>query len=260
VPFRVHQDLVVTTQMLVEPADEVLLLPATTRYEMPGGGTETSTERRILFSPEIRGRRIGEARPEWEVLLDVGAKARPERAAALLNGDMKGTPGVRREIAKAQPLYAGIETLAKKGDAIQWGGPRLGEDGSFATPDGKAHFSPVAPSERALPDGAFFVSTRRGRQFNSMVHADVDPLTGARRDDVLLAPEDARRLGIKDGDRIRLSRNGVSLEGRAKTAPIRPGNLQVHWPEGNALIAKSDRDPEAGVPDYNAVVRVEKIS
>jgi anaerobic selenocysteine-containing dehydrogenase len=194
------------------------------------------------------------------VLLDVGAKARPERAAALLNGDMKGTPGVRREIAKAQPLYAGIETLAKKGDAIQWGGPRLGEDGSFATPDGKAHFSPVAPSERALPDGAFFVSTRRGRQFNSMVHADVDPLTGARRDDVLLAPEDARRLGIKDGDRIRLSRNGVSLEGRAKTAPIRPGNLQVHWPEGNALIAKSDRDPEAGVPDYNAVVRVEKIS
>jgi molybdopterin-dependent oxidoreductase alpha subunit len=259
VPFRVHQDLVVTTQMLVEPADEVLLLPATTRYEMPGGGTETSTERRILFSPEIRGRRIGEARPEWEVLLEVAAKARPERAAALLNADMKGTPGVRREIAKAQPLYAGIETLAKKGDAIQWGGPRLGEDGRCATPDGRARFSPVAPPERALPDGAFFVSTRRGKQFNSMVHADTDPLTGARRDDVLLAPEDARRLGIADGDRIRLSRNGVSLVGRAKTAPIRPGNLQIHWPEGNALVARSDRDPEAGVPDYNAVVRVEKI-
>ena len=51
--------------MLVEGAGDVLLLPATTRYESPGGGTETSTERRIIFSPEIPGRRIGSARPEW---------------------------------------------------------------------------------------------------------------------------------------------------------------------------------------------------
>jgi predicted molibdopterin-dependent oxidoreductase YjgC len=68
VPVRVHQDIVVTHSMLVEPSDTVVLLPATTRYEQPGGGTETSTERRILFSPEIPGRRIAEARPEWEVL------------------------------------------------------------------------------------------------------------------------------------------------------------------------------------------------
>ncbi|MBZ0254188.1 MAG: molybdopterin-dependent oxidoreductase, partial [Candidatus Methylomirabilis sp.] len=62
IPLRIHQDIVVTTQMLAEPAETVLLLPAMTRYEQPGGGTETSTERRIYFSPEIPGRRIGEAR------------------------------------------------------------------------------------------------------------------------------------------------------------------------------------------------------
>src|SRR5262249_5900140 len=51
--LRVHQDIYLTTQMLVDPADTVVLLPAQTRYEQRGGGTETSTERRIIFSPEI---------------------------------------------------------------------------------------------------------------------------------------------------------------------------------------------------------------
>jgi anaerobic selenocysteine-containing dehydrogenase len=47
--LRIHQDLVLSSAMLVDPSDAVLLLPATTRYESPGGGTETSTERRIIF-------------------------------------------------------------------------------------------------------------------------------------------------------------------------------------------------------------------
>src|SRR6516164_4062968 len=69
--LRVHQDIVLSSQMLIEPADTVVLLPATTRYEIPGGVTETSTERRVIFSPEIPGPRIGEARSEWEVFLEV---------------------------------------------------------------------------------------------------------------------------------------------------------------------------------------------
>ncbi len=63
--LRIHQDIVLSTSMLVEGDGDVLILPATTRYESPGGGTETSTERRIIFSPEIPGRRIGSAKPEW---------------------------------------------------------------------------------------------------------------------------------------------------------------------------------------------------
>src|SRR6266550_8090492 len=48
--LRVHQDILVSPQMLIE-GDEVLLLPAMTRYEQPGGGTETTTERRVVLSP-----------------------------------------------------------------------------------------------------------------------------------------------------------------------------------------------------------------
>lgn len=68
IPLRVHMDITLSNQMLVDPAETVILLPAMTRYEIPGGVTETSTERRVIFSPEIRGRRIGEARLEWEVM------------------------------------------------------------------------------------------------------------------------------------------------------------------------------------------------
>ena len=47
-------------------ADDVVLLPVATRYEQEGGGTETTTERRIVFSPEIP-RRVAEARSEWRL-------------------------------------------------------------------------------------------------------------------------------------------------------------------------------------------------
>src|SRR5699024_6302975 len=151
---------VLSTSMLVDGAGDVLILPATTRYEAPGGGTETSTERRIIFSPEIPGRRIGSARPEWQVFAEVMRRARPERAH---QGGLEAAAAIRREIERAVPLYAGIGRLAGQGDAVQWGGPRLYADGRFATADGRAHFAPVALRSRALPADRFFVSTRRGK-------------------------------------------------------------------------------------------------
>ncbi len=35
------------------------------------------------------------------------------------------------------------------------------------------------------------------------------------------------------------------------------GTLQVHWPEGEALLDRARRDGQSGIPDYTAVVRVE---
>src|SRR5260221_10890407 len=72
--LRVHQDLVLSSQMLVEPDDTVILLPAKTRYEIPGGVTETSTERRVIFSPEIPGPRVEEARSEGGVFLEIARR------------------------------------------------------------------------------------------------------------------------------------------------------------------------------------------
>ncbi len=253
--LRIHQDIVLSSAMLVEPSDTVLLLPAVTRYETPGGVTETSTERRIIFSPEIPGRRIGSARPEWEVFGEVCARVRPQEAEKIR---FRSTAEIRVEIARAVPLYAGIENLGKAGDSIQWGGETLFADGRFATPDGKAHFAPVRLPSRRRQEGRFFVSTRRGKQFNSMVQRERDPLTGAARDDVLMSAADAGRLSLAEGTAIRLVSDSGDFRGRVKFAPIKPGNLEVHWPEGLSILSASAIDPESREPDYNALVRVEK--
>jgi predicted molibdopterin-dependent oxidoreductase YjgC len=255
VPVRIHQDIVLTTSMLVVPADTVLLLPATTRYESPGGGCETTTERRIVFSPEVPGRRIGSAKAEWEVFGEVAARVRPELAEQVR---FATSQAIREDIARAVPLYAGIEELGKQGDQMQWGGPHLYAEGRFATPDGRARFCAVPPQPRELAKDAFRVSTRRGKQFNSMVQRERDPLNGAARDDVLMAPEDAARLGLDEGSAIRLRSASGAYLGKVRLAPIRPGNLEVHWPEGNVLLAADARDPASGEPDYNAAVTLER--
>jgi molybdopterin-dependent oxidoreductase alpha subunit len=254
IPLRVHMDIVLSSQMLLDPADVVVLLPATTRYETPGGVTQTSTERRIIFSPEVPGRRIGQARPEWDVVLDLARRVRPDLADRLR---FDSTRHVRDEIARAVPMYDGIQHLERAGDQVQYGGPRLCEAWAFPTPDGKAHFSAVALPSLEVPAGMFLVATRRGKQFNSMVHARSDAITGAMRDCVLMSEVDARRLGIRDGAKVIL-RNAVGqLQGYANIAPVQPGTLQVHWPEGNVLVDRRKRSPLAGIPDYNAVARLD---
>jgi hypothetical protein len=49
------------------------------------------------------------------------------------------------------------------------------------------------------------------------------------------------------------------FRGQVYTAPVKPGNLQIHWSEGNVLLDRRKRSPEVGIPDYNAVVLLEKV-
>ncbi|SRR5579871_462834 len=252
VPLRVHQDIILTDQMLVE-GEEVILLPAQTRYEQEGGGTETSTERRVMFSPQIE-RQVGEARAEWKILLQVAAAAYPEKAGLLKCGTSQE---IREEIAKVVPLYEGIQKLAKTGDAFQYGGPHLCEGGRFQTPDQKARLKAVALPDMTRKPGEFELSTRRGKQFNSLIYAEIDPLNNAPRDAVLMNGEDAGELHLKQGDKVELVNGQGRLTCRVHLAPLAPGNLQVHWPEGNILIPRGLVDAGGGVPDYNARVVIE---
>lgn len=252
IKLRIHQDIVANPTMLVDPAETVVLLPARTRYEQRGGGTETSTERRVIYSPEIAGPRPGEARDEWEIPVLVARKADPERAAKAFA--WKDTQDIRDEIDRVCPSYKGIAQLQKKGDNFQYGGRRLLTD-SFLTPDGKGHFSAVELPEEKLPAGRFLLSTRRGKQFNSMVLAEKDPLTGAVRDAIFMSSEDAERLGLHNGDPLTLRNELGEMHGRVKIDRIKPGSLQAHWPEANVLIPAGRLDA-SGVPDYNASVEV----
>ncbi|HYL93617.1 MAG TPA: molybdopterin dinucleotide binding domain-containing protein, partial [Alphaproteobacteria bacterium] len=260
IKLRVHQDIVINPTMLVDPAETVVLLPTRTRYEQRSGGTETSTERRIIFSPQIPGGpNIPDARDEWEIPVMLAHKLDPQRASAIF--PWKDTQDIRNEIDRVCPAYRGIAQLTRKGDNFQYGGPRLLTD-SCLTPDGKAHFSVVDlpeedPSGGRISPGWFRLATRRGKQFNSMINAEFDPITGAHRSDVLMARVDAERLGLREGDPILLRNDLGEFGGRVKIDRVKPGSLQAHWPEINVLVPAGRLDP-SGVPDYNATVEVIK--
>ncbi|NUP03432.1 MAG: FdhF/YdeP family oxidoreductase [Nonomuraea sp.] len=254
--LRVHVDIVLSSQMLVPGEGDVLLLPAQTRYEMVGGVTETSTERRIIFSPEVEGPRVGEAWPEWKIFSELAARTRPEISDHVR---FTGTPQIRAEIEQVVPFYQGISGLRKFGDNVQYGGRHLFADGRFQTPDGLAVFSVVEPPALERPDGSFMVATRRGKQFNSMVHERLDGFNGAAREAVLMSPYDADRLGLPDGAPVELRSGERSYQGKVLRAPLMPGNLQIHWPEGNVLLDEARRSPQARIPDYNALVTVRPL-
>jgi anaerobic selenocysteine-containing dehydrogenase len=140
---------------------------------------------------------------------------------------------------------------------VQWGGERLceGPHGpQFATADAKARFTPVRPPS-PTPSNGLRLSTRRGKQFNTMVHAEVDPLTGAGRDSILISEADADRLGLAEGTPVLVRSRHGELRASVHRAPLRPGNVQVFYPEGNVLLPGGRRD-RSGVPDYNTTVEL----
>ena len=253
VPLRVHQDIVLTSQMFLE-GDDVILLPAATRYEQEGGGTSTTTERRIAFGPQVIDP-PGEARSEWRIFADLATRVRPSVASAF---DWVDNQTLRAEIARVVPMYAGIEMLRTTHDAVQYGGRHLCANGDFPLPDGRAVFTAVDVRPPNLPEGSFLLSTRRGKQFNSMVFAERDPLTGASRDAVYIDRRDAATIDVSHGDRVLIRSATGTMRGTAHVVDLPRRSLQVHWPEGNVLIDAGLNEDSSRIPDYNAIVTIEK--
>ena len=255
--IRVHQDIIFNTSTLVDAKEAVIVLPAKTRYEQEGGGTSTSTERMVYFSPEIKGNKneIEEARSEWKIYIDLAKRVKPETAHLV---EFKTGQDIRDEIAIANRDYDGIQHLKNQGDVFQWGGAWLCEGGICPTPDGKGQLIPVDIPDLGKKEGQFIVTSRRGKQFNSMVYKETDPFNGAGRYDVLMNAEDARKLSIAEGEGIVVYNGFGVFQGRAKFVNIASGNLEVHFPEGNFLLPRGRYEKFAGIPDYNITATVEK--
>ena len=130
--------------MLLDAGHAVVLLPGQTRYEQRSGGTSTSTERRIRFTPEIPGHTIGESKPDWEIPARLGRNSMP-------NGDrlfpFDNSQAIREEMSRVMPLYQGVEKLCKEGDHFQWGGPQIYREGFTAMPANRALFTPLDASK-----------------------------------------------------------------------------------------------------------------
>ena len=257
VPLRVHQDVMLSSQMLVD-GDDVILLPAATRYEQEGGGTETTTERRVAFSPEIP-RQVGEARSEWRIFAELAVAGPPRGRRSVRVADQPGPAGRDR---RRHPGLRGHRAAVgdRRLGPVGWAAPLRRRSVPDAVGPGPLHGARPADAStcprarsRSPPAGASS-STRWSSP-------TVDPLNGAGRDDVLIDEGDAARLGLGDGDRLRLRNDVGTFDGTARLVRLPSRTLQVHWPEGNVLLPSGPehREPGSQVPDYNAVVWVEPL-
>ena len=225
---RAHGHRALDARCWSSPPTTVLLLPAATRYEVPGGVTETSTERRVILSPEVPGPRIGEARPEWEVLLDLARRVRPELAERLeLSG---GTPELRardRRGRAALPRHRGA-ARGRRLVPVRRPAPVRGLATSRPPTAGRTS----ASSSRRRPCRRTGCSRSRRAAASSSTRwcrPTRTPSPGAMREAVLVNPDDAARLGISEGDEVVLRsahwRAARPRPPRADRAGQRPGAL-----------------------------------
>ena len=242
-----------------------VVLPAAASVEKDG--TFTSTERRVqrvrkAFDPP------GDARPDWAILCDLA------RRLGATGWDYPDPAAIMDEIAAVTPIYGGITYDRLDGDGLQWPCPSPDHPGTpilhtktFSR--GRGRFNPVhhQPSVE-LPDDEYPFMLTTGRVLQHWHTGTMTRRVGgldflAPEERVEVNPQDAARLGIADGDWIRISSRRGSVVARARVFErTLPGLvfMTFHFIEalGNELTIDAF-DPVAKIPEFKVcAVRVEK--
>jgi assimilatory nitrate reductase catalytic subunit len=254
-----------------------LVLPGSLHEE--DEGTVTSTEGRVI---RIRAavRPPGDAKRDWEIICGIAARLGKAqyfsfRSAAEIFDELRHAS--RGGVAD----YFGITwEKVEQNLGVFWpcpapehpGTPRLFEGGRFAHADGRARFHPITyrpPADDIDDDYPIILTTGRvvsqflsgtqTRRIGPLVDLYPEPL-------VEMHPRLAARLGVGDGDRVRVSSRRGAIELRAQVvATIRPDTVFIpyHWPGAQSAnrLTHRDYDPVAKIPEFKvSAVRIEKIS
>lgn len=259
--FLVVQDIFLTeTARLAH-----VVLPGASFAEKDG--TFTNSERRVqrvrkAIEP------IGGARADWQVLAEIGRRLG-------LKMDYSHPAEVMAEIARVTPSYGGISYERLEQGGLQWPCPSPDHPGTpilhvgkFSRGLGKFHAVDFTPPAE-LPDEEYPLVLNTGRR---RTHYHTGTMTRRSRglaefmpaDYLEIHPQDACRLGIVDGDLVKVvSRRGEITIKAKVTEMVRPGTVftSFHFAESAAnLLTNTARDPIAKIPELKvAAVRVEKI-
>src|SRR5467141_4020344 len=195
-----------------------LFLTETARYAdvvLPGSsfaektGTFVNTERRIQLAHQAVAT-PGQARGDLEILIDLSNRLGLETR-------FQSAEEVMREIAQVTPSWRGVTYQRLEGAGLQYPVPTDDSAGTsflfddrFPTADGKGVFVPVeyAPPVE-LPDDEYPFVMNTGRQ---LYHWHTGTMTrraaglDAREPTAIVEihPEDAKQLGVQEGDLVRL--------------------------------------------------------
>jgi len=245
-----------------------VVLPAAAWSEKDG--TYTNSERRVNRVRTV-STAPGEAKPDWWIFRELAKRFGqkwPSSSARQIWDD---------EISALAPSLAGIKYSRLAGDGLQWpctdadhpGTCFLHKDGQFTC--GLGIFTPVEwtpPAE--VPDAEYPLTLSTGRR---LTHYHTRTQTGRCEglNEILgeetadISPEDARELGIAQGEMIRVSSRRGKVRVRAKITRHVPAGLvwmAFHFRENNAnWLTNAVFDPVTFTAEYKAcAVRIDKLS
>jgi anaerobic selenocysteine-containing dehydrogenase len=162
---------------------------------------------------------------------------------------------IRRMIAAVVPGYGAIDDIGQTKQEFQIDG-RIFHEPVFATANGRCRVHAIAPPAPALVESnqVRIATVRSEGQFNTVVYEEHDFYRGQeRRDVILLNVDDMRRMGIDDGQRVRVQTKTGSMEVLARTYDVAVGNAAMYYPEANAIVPRTI-DPSSRTPAFKGVV------
>jgi formate dehydrogenase alpha subunit len=260
--------LIVQDIFLTETAELAhVVLPAASFAEKDG--TFTNTERRVQRVRKAVAP-VGDSRADWLITCQIA------RRMGAKGFDFEHPSQIMDEIARLTPGYGGISYERLEGGGLQWPCPTKEHPGTpilhtSQFTRGRGRFIPLEyrpPQE--LPDDDYPLLLTTGRRLfhyhtGTMTRkvAGLNIFMGEER--VQINPEDAGRLGIGDGDRIRvISRRGEVTAGTEITRVVPAGVvfMTFHFAETPTNILTSHAvDPVTKTPEYKVcAVRIEKMS
>jgi assimilatory nitrate reductase catalytic subunit len=274
--FLVVQDMYCSTETAKRAH---LVLPAAGWGEKEG--CFINSERRIGYSPKVR-RAPGQALADFHIFRLIahywgcGEMFRewqtPEDVFRVLQRCSEGQPC---EITGIE----GYEMIRKLG-GVQW--PlvksaqcsvlsrerRLFEDGKFFTEDQRAKFcfdEPVGPPEQRSAEFPLILMTGRGTsaQWHTETRTGKSAVLAKMAPSELmldLNPEDAAKLGVRDGQSVRVISKRAELTAMTRlTSCVKPGEVYLPMHDGRVnQLTHASFDPLSRQPSYkHSAVRVE---
>ena len=228
-----------------------IVLPVLARDEEAQATTQESMFNFVRLSEGGTPAVAGEMRSEVEVIAALAELILPPGRFDW--SALRSHRRLREEIAKVVPGFGAIGGIDDTRREFTIAG-RVFSEPRFGTPDGRAHFHPTPLSDFMPAADEFRLMTLRSEgQFNTVVYEEEDLYRGNRRRDVvMMAPADAARLGVADGDRVVVATEVGRLEVSAALVDIRPGNLAMYYPEANVLVPRR-LDARSKTPAFKSV-------
>jgi nitrite reductase (NADH) large subunit len=272
-PLVVVQDVVAGTET-ARYAD--LLLPAAGWGEK--AGTMTNSERGVARL-EAAVTPPGEALPDWRIAARV-AERLGFGAAFAWRSDAEVFAEHAATTAFRDCDKRGITPERLAAGPVQWpcpdpahpGTERLYADGRFPTPSGRARFvlpARLAPAEATSAHAPIALTTGRVRdQWHTMTKTGAVARLRAHspEPELELAPGDAARLGVCEGDRVRVASGRGAFEMAARVTDALAEGIAfapMHW-GGGALVNRvvgAVLDPHSKQPELkHTPVRIERVA